>query len=67
MSKDIFDRKGLVLKVGVWLNSVALKIQKPSWTNAPLQPLSFQQSIFFSIWVNDDTLARTDCIITYMP
>jgi hypothetical protein len=56
--KNLFTQKQLELKVGVWLNSVALKIQKPSWVNTPQKPLSFQESIFFSVWINADTICE---------
>ncbi|WP_448699077.1 hypothetical protein ACFGVR_19245 [Mucilaginibacter sp. AW1-3] len=46
----------LELKVGVWLNSVVLKIQKPSWRNS--EGDAFQSGIFFSVWLNDELLSK---------
>lgn len=57
LNKQPFIKNGLELKVGIWLDSVVLKIQKKAWLN-PGSANSFQESIFFSIWVNDDTLAK---------
>ncbi len=51
-----FIQNGLELKVGVWLNSVVLKIQKASWRNSDAIP--FQNSIFFSIWINNGSLSQ---------
>ncbi|OCX53401.1 hypothetical protein BEL04_03620 [Mucilaginibacter sp. PPCGB 2223] len=51
-----FKQKGLELKAGVWLNSVALKIQKSSWRND--DDIPFQSAIFFSVWLNDETLSK---------
>jgi len=51
-----FIQNGLEHKVGVWLDSVVLKIQKPSWRNSDATP--FKNAIFFSVWVSDETLAQ---------
>jgi len=53
-----FTQSGLELKVGVRFNSVVLKIQKPSWRNNSPDAIPFQNSIFFSVWVNDIPLSQ---------
>jgi hypothetical protein len=50
-----FTQNGLEMKVGVWLNSVVLKIQKPSWRNNSPDAIPFQDSIFFSVWINESS------------
>lgn len=45
-------------KAGIWLRSVALKMQKRTWTNRPLETPSFEDSIFCAIWVNAGSIAK---------
>jgi hypothetical protein len=54
--KELFSQKKLEYKVGVWLESVALKIQQPSWVNVSLTARPFQESVFFSVWLNDESI-----------
>ncbi|MDN5285933.1 MAG: hypothetical protein JWR38_2207 [Mucilaginibacter sp.] len=51
-----FSQKKLECKVGVWLQSVALKIQKKSWINASRTARPFEESIFFSVWLSDELI-----------
>lgn len=55
VDKKLFSQKNLECKVGVWLESVALKIQKSSWINSGTAK-PFGESIFFSVWINDQTI-----------
>ena len=60
-SADQIDRNQLSLyemeyKVGIWLQSVALKMQKKSWLNPGPTARSFEESVFFSIWINDEAI-----------
>ncbi|WP_214071625.1 hypothetical protein [Mucilaginibacter sp. dw_454] len=54
LNKQLFTEKNLELRVGVWLDSVCLKVQKPSWYNHSLA----KQAIFFSVWVSDGCIAQ---------
>src|SRR5882757_5935517 len=56
LDKQLFSQSQLELKVGVWLNSVALKIQKASWLNKSPSAKPFEESIFFSVWINDGAI-----------
>jgi hypothetical protein len=58
LDKERFSQKQLDLKVGVWMDSVCLKIQKKSWLNNSPNAKPFSESFFFSIWINDDTLKK---------
>jgi hypothetical protein len=58
LNGELFREKQLELKVGTWLNSVALKIQKKAWVNLSPTAKPFQESIFFSIWVNAETIRQ---------
>jgi hypothetical protein len=55
VNPDLLSKKQLEIKVGTWLESVALKAQKKNWVNDNelFQP---GPSIFFSVWVNDATI-----------
>lgn len=62
--KARYDREataGLVCKQGIYSNNcTVLKLQKPSWTNEPMDQLRNKSGIFFSVWINaeDATLNR---------
>jgi len=51
-----FDDLGLKISVEEVLESVALKIYKPEWSNDVESPLHSKSRIFFSVWVNDKTI-----------
>lgn len=54
--KELFAKNDLAIKVGVWLNSVVLKIQKNTWVNQSPAAKPFEESIFFSVWINDESI-----------
>jgi hypothetical protein len=56
LDQKLFNQKQLELKVGVWLNSAVLKIQKRSWLGDPQTAKPFEGSVFFSTWVNDELI-----------
>lgn len=47
------DRDGLVCKHGFYKASWVLKLQKPSWTNDPMDRVENTSGIFFSIWMKE--------------
>lgn len=51
-----FDDHGFKFSVEEVLESVALKIYKPEWSNDFESPLNSKSRIFFSVWVNDKTI-----------
>ena len=53
---ESFRQKGLECKIGIWLQSVVLKIQNRSWINATPTSRPFEESIFFSVWLNDELI-----------
>ena len=53
LNQKPFTQNNLELKVGIWLNSVVLKIQKEAWHNPPTAAQPSPQSIFFSVWISD--------------
>jgi len=56
---DLFRQKSLDLKVGIWLDSVVLKIQNPAWLNQDSSARPFSESIFFSVWVSDEPIRES--------
>ncbi|MGB2846727.1 MAG: hypothetical protein WBB93_04125 [Saprospiraceae bacterium] len=58
LDKKILKQKGLEVAVGITLESVYLKLYKKSWANPSQDPLTSTSRIFFSIWVNEVTLAE---------
>lgn len=63
-SADQIDRSRLSIhemdyRVGVWLQSVCLKMQKKSWLNPVSTARPFEESIFFSIWISDRAIQES--------
>jgi hypothetical protein len=56
LDKKQLNEKQLEIFVGVVLNSVGLKLYKKEWASDKADPVNSRSRIFFSIWVNDDTL-----------
>lgn len=50
---DEQNHKELICKQGSYKASTVLKLQKPSWTNDPMDRVENTSGIFFSIWTND--------------
>jgi hypothetical protein len=46
----------LQIYTGVVLNSVAVKVYKPEWSNDPKNAVTATSRIFFSIWINLATI-----------
>lgn len=59
INKWDFSQQQFELKVGVWLDSVVLKIQKPSWINHAVTAEAFKESFFFSIWLSDALIKQS--------
>ncbi|HCA06887.1 hypothetical protein [Chryseobacterium sp.] len=53
--KEFID-SGLQLSVEIILESVALKIYKPEWSSTPESPMDTPGRIFFSVWINDQSI-----------
>jgi hypothetical protein len=59
IDKKILNKKQIEVEVGIWLDSVALKLQKKTWTNKSQEILHSEASIFFSVWLNDATIKES--------
>ncbi len=53
----LLREKHIEVAVGVTLDSVYLKLYKKAWTNDQSDPVNASTRIFFSIWVNEDSLS----------
>jgi hypothetical protein len=58
LDRDIFARQHLEYKAGIWLRSVVLKFQNPSWINNSPKAKPFSESIFFGIWVTEESIQQ---------
>ncbi|MBO9585359.1 MAG: hypothetical protein J7574_14445 [Flavobacterium sp.] len=58
LNKNIFSERNIEISVGIYVDSVFLKLYKKSWSSNPEAALTANSRIFFSIWVNDATLKK---------
>ena len=56
LDKKVLDKKQVEAAVGIYLDSVCLKLYKKSWANEFQDPLTSPSRIFFSVWINDLTI-----------
>lgn len=59
LDRSTLDEQHLDLKVGIWLDSVVLKIQNPGWLNQSPTARPFSESVFFSVWVSEETIRES--------
>lgn len=58
LDKKKLKEKQSEVAVGEVLDSVFLKLYKKSWSNPSKDPLTAESRIFFSIWINDASIAE---------
>lgn len=58
LDQKLLCEKSIEVSVGIYLDSVFIKLYKKSWTNNPQEPLTAESRIFFSLWVNDSTIEK---------
>ncbi|MCW3083495.1 MAG: hypothetical protein JWP12_861 [Bacteroidetes bacterium] len=58
LDKKKFHTNQIEIAVGVVLDSVFLKLYKKSWASPLQDPLTAESRIFFSVWINDSTIAE---------
>ena len=56
MDKKTLGSKQIKIAIGVFADSVFLKLYKLSWANPSQDPVLSESRIFFSIWINDKAL-----------
>jgi hypothetical protein len=59
LDRQLLRQHQMEYKIGVWLQSVALKMQKRSWLNPPPAAKPFEESVFFSVWLNDASIRES--------
>lgn len=58
LDSKLLDKKSIEVSVGIYLDSVFIKLYKKSWASNPQEALTAESRIFFSVWVNDSTLEK---------
>jgi hypothetical protein len=53
IDKKILKQNKIEVAVGIYQNSVFLKLYKKSWANPFEDPLTSESRIFFSVWINN--------------
>jgi hypothetical protein len=56
IDKKCLNEKSIEVSVGVYLDSVFIKLYKKNWASNPQEALTAESRIFFSVWINDDTI-----------
>ncbi|MEO8770742.1 MAG: hypothetical protein ABI402_11670 [Ferruginibacter sp.] len=56
LDKKILHKNKLEVSVGIYVDSVFLKLFKKSWMNNGEEEASTKTKLFFSIWINDKTM-----------
>ena len=59
LDRKLFDAKQIEIKTGIWLDSVVLKLQKKTWANSVQELFQPGPSIFFSVWLNDQSIKES--------
>lgn len=58
LDSKLLSTKSIEVSVGIYLDSVFIKLYKKSWASNHQEPLTAESRIFFSVWVNDSTLEK---------
>jgi hypothetical protein len=58
IDQSVMNRKQLEVATGLYGDSVFLKLYKLSWASPSKDPLTAKSRIFFSIWINDPSIAK---------
>lgn len=58
LDQYLLSQHQLEVKVGEWLQSAVLKMQKLSWLNQSETARPFEESIFFSIWASKESISK---------
>ncbi|WP_316634721.1 hypothetical protein [uncultured Flavobacterium sp.] len=58
LDSKLLAEKSIEVSVGIYLDSVFIKLYKKSWASNPQEPLMSESRIFFSVWINDSTIEK---------
>ena len=53
LDDELLKKKEIKTAVGIYVESVCLKLYKTAWANKSENPLTSASRIFFSVWIND--------------
>jgi hypothetical protein len=56
LDKKLLRKKQIEVAVGIYADSVFLKLYKKSWATQFQNPLTAESRIFFSVWINDSAI-----------
>ncbi len=56
LDKKLLNKKQVEVAVGIYIDSVFLKLYKRCWANSFQDPLTSESRIFFSVWIADATI-----------
>lgn len=58
LDQKLLNEKSIEVSVGIYLDSVFIKLYKKSWASDSLEPLTPESRIFSSIWINDSLIEK---------
>ncbi|SNR93848.1 hypothetical protein [Flavobacterium sp. ov086] len=58
LDQKLLKEKSIEVSVGIYLDSVFIKLYKKSWSNNHQEALTAESRIFFSVWINDSILEK---------
>lgn len=58
LDQEILNEKSIEVAVGIYLDSVFIKLYKKSWSTNPDEALTSESRIFFSVWVSDSDIEK---------
>ncbi|MDP4150493.1 MAG: hypothetical protein Q8927_07595 [Bacteroidota bacterium] len=58
LDRELFAQQHLEYRAGNWLRCAVLKFQNPSWINNSPKAKPFSESIFFGIWVSEESVRQ---------
>ncbi|OXG06607.1 hypothetical protein BC749_102524 [Flavobacterium araucananum] len=58
LDSKLLNEKSIEVSVGIYLDSVFIKLYKKSWASNSEEPLTAQSRIFFSVWIHDSTIQK---------
>lgn len=58
LDQKLLNEKSIEVSVGIYSDSVFIKLYKKSWASNPQEALTAESRIFFSIWIDDATIEK---------
>lgn len=58
LDQKLLSEKSIEVSVGIYSDSVFIKLYKKSWASNPQEALTAESRIFFSIWIDDATIEK---------